>query len=115
MAIEHGDTWQLWGLTQARIFVPHGILLFQFRIHGKHNVLGQVRKLMHFSILNHRSNFELNVTYMGEEESNGSFLDTWARFTNIYDIYDTNDEDDMKFMTYFRPERLNLTIMTCHA
>ena len=41
---------------------------------------------------------------MGEEESNGSILDTWDRFPNIYDIYDTNDEDDMKFMTYFRPE-----------
>ena len=37
---------------------------------------------------------------MGEEESNRSFLDTnWARFPNIYDIYDTNDEDAMTFMT----------------
>ena len=52
----------------------------------------------------HISNWEGNVTYMGEEESNGSFLDTWARFPNIYDIYDTNDEDAMKFMTYYRPE-----------
>ena len=42
---------------------------------------------------------------MGEEESNGSFLDTWARFPNIFDIYDTsNDEDAMTFMTYCRPE-----------
>ena len=41
-----------------------------------------------------------NAIYMGEEESNGSFLDTWARFPNIYDIYDTNDEDAMKFMKY---------------
>ena len=40
---------------------------------------------------------------MGEEESNGSFLDTWARFPNIYGIYDTNDEYDMKFMTYLSP------------
>ena len=48
----------------------------------------------------HRSNWEGNVTYMEEEESNGSFLDTWARFPNIYDIYDTNDEYAMKFMTY---------------
>ena len=24
---------------------------------------------------------------------------SWARFPNIYDIYDTNDEDAMKFMT----------------
>ena len=49
----------------------------------------------------HRSNWEGNVTYMGEEESNGSFLDTWARFPNIYD---TNDKDDMKFMKYCRHE-----------
>ena len=60
----------------------------------------------------HRSNWEGNVTYMGEEESNGSFLDTWARFPNIYDIYDTNDEDAM---TYFRPEGCNLTILTCQV
>ena len=52
--------------------------------------------------MHHRSNLEGNVTYMGEEESNGSFLDTWAIFPNICDIYDTNDEDAMIFMTYFR-------------
>ena len=52
----------------------------------------------------HRSNCEGNVTYMGEEESNGSFLDTWARLPNIYDIYDTNDEDAMTVMTYWRPK-----------
>ena len=60
----------------------------------------------------HMLNWEGNVTYMGEEETNGSFLDTWARFPNIYGIYDTNDEDAMKFMTYCRPEGLNMTIMT---
>ena len=27
-----------------------------------------------------------------------------ARFPNIYDICDTNDEDAMKFMTYYRHE-----------
>ena len=52
----------------------------------------------------HRSNWEGILTYMGEEESNGYFLDTWARFPNIYDIYDTIDEDAMTFITYFRPE-----------
>ena len=51
----------------------------------------------------HRLNWEGNVAYMGEEESNGSFLHTWDRFPNISDIYDTNDEDDLKFMTYCRP------------
>ena len=54
--------------------------------------------------MNHRSNWEGNLTYMGEEESNGRFLDTWARLPNIYDIYDTNDEDAMTFTTYCRPE-----------
>ena len=41
---------------------------------------------------------------MGEEEKNGSFLDTWARFPNVYDIYNSNDEDAITFMTYFIPE-----------
>ena len=54
--------------------------------------------------MHHRSNLEGNVTYMGEEESNGSLLDTWVRFPNIYDIYDNNDEDAMKFMKYCRTE-----------
>ena len=48
-----------------------------------------------------RSDWEENVICMGEEESNGSFLDTWARFPNIYDIYNTIDEDTL---TYCRPE-----------
>ena len=52
----------------------------------------------------HRSNWEGNVTYMGEEESNGSLLDTWVRFPNIYDIYDTKNEDAMTVMTYSRLE-----------
>ena len=43
--------------------------------------------------MHNQSNLEGNVTYMGEEESKGSFLDTWARFPNIYD---TNDEDAKK-------------------
>ena len=49
--------------------------------------------------MHHRSNLEGNVISMGEEDSNGSFLDNWARFPNIYD---TNDEDTMTFMTYCR-------------
>ena len=60
----------------------------------KANTLGNIPR---------RSNWEGNVTYMGEEESNGSFLDTCARFPNIYD---TNDEDAMTFMTYCRHSRL---------
>ena len=53
--------------------------------------------------MHNRSNLEGNATYMGEEESNGSFLDTWARFPNIYDIHGTNDEDSMISMTCFIP------------
>ena len=39
---------------------------------------------------------------MGEEEPNEIFMDTWLDSPYIYDIYDTNDEDSMKFMTKFR-------------
>ena len=52
--------------------------------------------------MHNRYNWEGNVTYMEEEESNASFFDTWTRFPNIYNIYDTNDEYAMKFMTYCR-------------
>ena len=38
------------GPTQARIYVSHGILLLQFRIHGKDNVLGCVIRLIHLDI-----------------------------------------------------------------
>ena len=36
---------------------------------------------------------------MGEEEPNGSFMDTWLDSTYIYDIYDTNDGYYMTVMT----------------
>ena len=36
---------------------------------------------------------------MGEEDPNGSFMDTWLDSLYIYDIYDTNDADSMTFMT----------------
>ena len=52
----------------------------------------------------HRLNFGLIVTYMGEEEPNGSFIDTWLDSPYIYDIYDTNDGDSMTAMTQFRSE-----------
>ena len=54
--------------------------------------------------MSHISNLEVNLTSMEEEESNGSLLDTWTRFPNIYDIYDTNDKYIMTFMTYCRLE-----------
>ena len=47
----------------------------------------------------HRYNLGLIVTYMGEEEPNVSFKDTWLDSSYIYDIYDTNDGDSMTFMT----------------
>ena len=36
---------------------------------------------------------------MGEEDPNGSFMDTWLDSPCIYDIYDTNDGDSMAVMT----------------
>ena len=41
---------------------------------------------------------------MGEEEPNGSFMDTWLDSPYIYDIYDTNDGDSMTVMTQVRSE-----------
>ena len=52
----------------------------------------------------HRLNLGLIVTYMGEEEPNGSFMDTWLDSPYIYDIYDTNDGDYMTVMTQARYE-----------
>ena len=40
---------------------------------------------------------------MGEEEPNGSFMDTLDS-PYIYDIYDTNDGDSMTVMTQVRSE-----------
>ena len=60
----------------------------------------------------YRFNLGWIVTYMGEEETNGSFMDTWLDSPYIYDIYDTNDGDSMTVMTQFRYEGLNMTYMT---
>ena len=46
----------------------------------------------------------MNKIYMGEEEPNGSFMDTWLDFPYIYDIYDTNYGDYMTVMTQVRYE-----------
>ena len=59
----------------------------------------KVNILIH--ILN-RSNLGLILTYMAEEEPNGSFMDTWLDSPYIYDIYDTNDGDSMTVMTKVR-------------
>ena len=61
----------------------------------------EVNILVH--ILN-RSNLGLIVTYMGEEEPNGSFMDTWLDSLYIYDIYDTNDGVSMTVITQVRFE-----------
>ena len=50
----------------------------------------------------HRLKLGLIVTYMGEEEPNGSFMDTWLDSPYIYD--DTNDEDSMTVMTHVKFE-----------
>ena len=44
------------------------------------------------------------VTYMGEEDPNGSFMDIRLDSPYIYDIYDTNDGDSMTVMTQARYE-----------
>ena len=46
----------------------------------------------------------------GEEETNGSFMDTWLDSPYIYDIHDTNDGDSMTVMTQVRSD-----ILTCQA
>ena len=60
------------GPTQARISVPHGILLLKFRIHGKHKCSWMSYKDNKIGNIHHRSNLEGNLTYMGEEESFGA-------------------------------------------
>ena len=68
-----------------------------------------------FHIL-HRSNLGWILTYMGEEEPNGSFMDTWLDSPYIYDIYDTNyDGDSMKVMTQVISEGWHTDILTCQA
>ena len=61
----------------------------------------------------HRSNLGWILTYMGAEDPNGSFMDTWLDSPYIYDIYDTNDGDSMTVMTQFRYEGWNTDIMKC--
>ena len=66
----------------------------------------------------HRSNLWWILTYMGEEEPNGSFMDTWLDslyIYDIYDIYDTNDGDSMTVMTQVRYEWWNNEILTFQA
>ena len=57
------------GPTQARIYVPHGILLLLFRIHGKNKCYWMSYKDNKIVNMHHRSNLEGSVTYMEEEES----------------------------------------------
>ena len=61
----------------------------------------------------HRSNLGWTITYMGEKEPNGSFMDTWLDSPYIYDIYDTNDGYSMIVMTQVRYEGWHMTYMTC--
>ena len=63
----------------------------------------------------HRSNLGWIVTYMGEEEPNGSFMDTWLDSPYIYDIYDTNDGDSMMVMTQFIYEGWDMKYMKFQA
>ena len=69
-----------------------------------------------FNIIVHiiyRSNFGWIVTYMGEEDPNGSFMDTWLDSAYIYGIKDTNDGYSMTVMTQVRYEGWHTDILTC--
>ena len=68
------------GPTEARIYVPHGILLFQFRIHGKYKVSWIIYKANKIEHMHNMYNLGINLTYMREEESSWSQRDTWTRF-----------------------------------
>ena len=57
------------GPTQARNFVPHGILLLQFQIHGKPKGSWMSYNDNTVVHMHPRSNFGGNDAYMGEEES----------------------------------------------
>ena len=58
----------------------------------------------------HRSNLGWIVTYMGEEDPNGSYMDTWLDSPYIYDIYDTKDEDSMTVMKHVISEGWHIDI-----
>ena len=60
------------GPTQARKLVPHGILLLQFRIPGNNKGSWLIYMDDIIFNMNDRSNFGLNVTYMGKEGSFGA-------------------------------------------
>ena len=64
-----------------------------------------------FHIL-HRFNLGWIVTYVGEEEPNGSFMDTWLDSPYIYDIYDTNGGNFIPVMTQLRYEGWHAEILT---
>ena len=57
------------GPTQVRFFVPHGILLLQFRIHKNPKVIGMSLKVNILGMNQLRSNFGVRVTPMEEEEA----------------------------------------------
>ena len=57
------------GPTQARNFVPRGILLLKFQIHGKPKGSWMSYKANTLVHMHNRSNLGINLTYMGKEES----------------------------------------------
>ena len=96
------------GPTLARIPMLNGIFLLQIRILGSLIFCMDYKDNILVHIL-HGSNFGWIVTYMGEEEPNGSFMDTWLDSPYIYDIYDTSDGDSITVMTQVRSEGWHLT------
>ena len=94
------------GPTQARIFVPHGILL-QFRIHGNYKCSWMIFKDNTLGYMHHRFNLGRNVTYR-ERKSNFGASETlgldsitlWQQWWRCYDTYGTNQIWIMKYEIY---------------
>ena len=57
------------GPTQARKFVPRGILLLKFQIHGNYKGYWMSYNANTLGHMHNRSNFGGNVTYMRNKES----------------------------------------------
>ena len=60
------------GATQARFFMPHGILFLSFRIHKNPKGIGIRLKVNIFGMKKLRLNWSVRVTPMEEEEASWS-------------------------------------------
>ena len=69
MEIGREDTCRMWETTQARFYMPHGILLLSFRIHKKPKGLGMIWKVYKLGMNKLKSNWSGRLTPMKEEET----------------------------------------------